>query len=355
MRLPNGYGSIFVDKRGNRRKKYRAVLPTKYEIKTDEKGNELYNKDGLPFVKAIRPTLGYYRTRQEALKALAAYNKDPNIFNAQTITFEMLYEMWSKIKFPQIKHVTVNSYLNTYKRCKNLYNIPIGDIKTEQIQKVTDNCEFGYMTQQKIKDMCSQMLEHAIQNDFLFKNYAKYVTIAKAETKIKRTLFTKEEIKKLWENLDVENVDLILIMLYTGLRIGEIAILEASKINTREQYIIGGIKTKAGTDRTIPIADKIKPLLEKRLSPNQKYFLELKGKCVKSNTLTFRLCKTLTDLNMSHTMHETRYTFASLLDEKDVSLLTIKKIMGHAAGNITQDLYTKKVVNVLIEAVNELD
>ena len=161
MRLPNGYGSIFVDKRSNRRKKYRALLPEREEPILDDQENIICNELGIPLVKKVRPTLGYYRTRQEALKALAEYNKDPSFYNAQTITFEKLYEMWSKIKYLQLQDKSINGYINAYKKCKNLYNVAIGDIKTEHIQNTIDSCNLGYMVQLKIKNI------HIIQPSYL--------------------------------------------------------------------------------------------------------------------------------------------------------------------------------------------
>ena len=59
-----------------------------------------------------------------------------------------------------------------------------------------------------------------MQNDICNKNYAQFIKLEKREKKEKET-FTKEEIKILFENDGVENVDTILILLYTGMRINE--------------------------------------------------------------------------------------------------------------------------------------
>ena len=56
MKLPNGYGAV-VKLSGKRRKPYAARVTLKW------------TEDG----KQIRKYLGFFRTRQEALKALANY------------------------------------------------------------------------------------------------------------------------------------------------------------------------------------------------------------------------------------------------------------------------------------------
>lgn len=69
--------------------------------------------------------------------------------------------------------------------------------------------------------------------------------------------YTNEEIATLWSKLYViNNVDLILITIYTGLRPTELLEITTDNVHLDEQYMIGGMKTEAGTDRTIPIADK---------------------------------------------------------------------------------------------------
>lgn len=55
----------------------------------------------------------------------------------------------------------------------------------------------------------------------------------------------------------------MLILLYSGMRTGEIRQLRTENIFLEQNYIIGGIKTEAGIDRIIPIHPKIKDLIIK--------------------------------------------------------------------------------------------
>jgi integrase len=45
----------------------------------------------------------------------------------------------------------------------------------------------------------------------------------------------------------------VLVMIYTGLRASELCHIEVKNIFIEDRYMIGGMKTKAGTNRKIPI------------------------------------------------------------------------------------------------------
>ena len=93
MRLPNGYGSIYKLS-GNRRRPWCVRKTTGWK----DNGQPIYT------------FIGYYPTRQEALTALADYNKDPYDLQLSSVTFADLYERWSEEHFQKISHSGVNSY-----------------------------------------------------------------------------------------------------------------------------------------------------------------------------------------------------------------------------------------------------
>lgn len=76
MKAPNGFGSV-TRLAGRRRKPFAAVLTVKG-------GN----------AKRVRRYLGYYKTKAEALTALADYHKAPYDLDASRATFADAYAMW---------------------------------------------------------------------------------------------------------------------------------------------------------------------------------------------------------------------------------------------------------------------
>lgn len=53
-------------------------------------------------------------------------------------------------------------------------------------------------------------------------------------------------------------------------------------------------------------------------------------------------------LKMEHTPHDCRHTGASLLDNAGANKLSRKRILGHLAQDLTDDVYTHKTIEQLI-------
>lgn len=121
-----------------------------------------------------------------------------------------------------------------------------------------DDCAKQFSRSQcaKIKQLCSQLCKYAAQNDIIDKNYASFIVLPK-EVKKERRIFTGEEREKLWKHSDDKSVQIILFMIYTGFRIGEVFTILKENVHLDEGYIIGGIKTEAGKDRIVPLPPQI--------------------------------------------------------------------------------------------------
>ena len=69
---------------------------------------------------------------------------------------------------------------------------------------------------------------------------------------------------------------MILILLYTGLRIGELLNLRRQDINRRSSYlIVRRAKTKAGEGRIIPLHHRITPLIEQLYTNTDDYLFNI--------------------------------------------------------------------------------
>ena len=75
-------------------------------------------------------------------------------------------------------------------------------------------------------------------------NRAKFIRLPKGSNKKAKNVFTSYEIEKLWNNIETQWVDYILIMIYTGMRIGELANLKKENIDLLLRVINGGNKTE---------------------------------------------------------------------------------------------------------------
>ena len=341
MRLPSGYGGI-VKLKGNRRKPYQVRLTKGF---TDE-GKQIYMY------------LGYYARRGEALEALAEYNSSPYDITRETITFAEVYKKWSNEHFKKVSSSSIERYSNAYRKyCKSLYKMRFKDIRLTHLQAVIDNCGMAHPTRASIKTLFAVLTRFAMKNDIVDKDYAQYVDVGQREGKINRKPFTQEEIDKLFKYVDTfEYLDTILIMIYSGLRVGEMLDLRIENIHLEERYMVGGSKTEAGKNRIIPINKKIEPFIRKYYEKNKdKEFLiinSLGRPMGYSNYRREKFDNIMEKLKMEHKPHDARHTFASLMDSAGANKLCIKRIIGHSSQDITEDIYTHKTLEELIEAID---
>lgn len=209
-----------------------------------------------------------------------------------------------------------------------------------------DDVEAGYSTQKKCRVLMSQIFQFAIKREIVDTDYSRYVEIDKHVPVYKKRPFTVREINRLWKDDKNTDVQAVLILIYTGLRVGELLALRPSNIRIRERYLdIKHSKTAAGI-RSVPIARKILPFLE-TLKAQGGYRMTYDG---------FRRLfdKVMKDLKMSHTPHECRHTCASMLDSTGASDTACQMILGHARKGVTKGVYTHKTLTELRRVVDKL-
>ena len=185
-------------------------------------------------------TIGYAATRAEGLQMLAEYNNNPFDLKASKVTFQEVYERWSKEKFPTISHSNVKGYEASYKVCGSLNNKVFRDMKLVDLQTVVDTCGKNYPTLKKLKSLFSQLYEYAMKNDICSKDYSEFVDIVKYKDKNpdKRdhNKFTKEEIERLWTLAEDPHYQIVLMLIYNGCRISEFLDLKKEDVHLDEQY-----------------------------------------------------------------------------------------------------------------------
>ena len=336
MKLPNGYGSVvFLGKK--RRRPWAARLTVGW----NEEKKQMYRY------------LSYHEKRTDALAALIEYNKNPYDLDRVSVTFANVYNAWAERKLPTINQSTANNYRSIYNKCGKLYNMPFCDIKTVHLQEIIDENKASSRVS-LLKSLFSHLYGYALQNDIVEKDYSKYLEIPTHTTKKQKTTFTSEEISRLWDNIDVPYVDLVIILLYTGMRISEILGIRIKDIDIDGGYMVGGIKTEAGKNRVIPIHADIMPLVKAHLSDNKTYLFPAK----RGGKLSYRefrhnsFVPLMEYLKMTHTLHETRHTFISQADRCGINPTILKRIVGHSNGDVTLH-YTHKDTAEILEEIKK--
>ena len=156
----------------------------------------------------------------------------------------------------------------------------------------------------------------------------------------------------MWQNTDDFYIKFALVLIYTGFRINELLQIKIENVDLENESIRGGLKTKAGKNRLVPIHKRIKPFIEEMYLSDNIYLYDNNGKVFKYIDIRNNFIKSLSKIGIKHNLHECRHTTATLLDKYGTNPVTIKKILGHSTQDLTSSVYIHKNLEELKKAIN---
>lgn len=340
MRNPNGYGCI-KHLSGRRRRPFVFVV-------TDE-GRQ-------------RP-VEYFTNLVDAQIFQADYHRAHHhrSLPGHKITFAELYHRWlpRHTEDTQPSQSTLDSYRNAYQHLSTLHGMPVDDLRYADYQRVIDDMRrhgLSYSSVKKVRSLISLLLKYANKIELSTTNYAPLLSIGRNRPVRPHHTFSRQKINRLWAAVDRPGVDTVLILLYTGMRCGEMLQLQKADVHFRQRYIrITRSKTAAGI-RIIPIHHRIAPLIESRMeSPGDALICDTTGRpynygwyCAVWRTVMHHIRAD------GHTTHDCRHTCATLLDNAGANETAKRRLLGHAGGDITERVYTHKNLRQLRKCIELL-
>lgn len=356
-KLPNGFGQITELKNSRLRNKFRVMIT----IGRDSNGR--------PIQKLLKPN-AYFKTYNDAYEALVEYNKNPYDLD-RDITVGQLYEQWTECYFPTLKNQSsARTIKSSWSRCKSVERMRVKDLRARHIKGCMDEGESANM-KERIKSMFNIMLDYALEYEIVDMNYARTFSVSddilteSRTTKNEHIAFKDDEIEKLWDNISIPYVDVVLIQMYTGLRPQEIGLIRLEDVHINESYFTGGMKTDAGIDRLVPIHSKIKEFVNKKYNEAIELGSEYLINCTDAKKgglkLTYdkykyrfdHIVKAL-ELNIEHRPHDPRKTFITLAKKYKMDEYAIKYIAGHSIDDITEKIYTERELSWYIEEIEKI-
>lgn len=333
-RNPNGYGCV-TKLKGNRSRPW-VVKVTVY----DQEGN------------AKQTPVGYAATEAEANILLAQYNNNPWDIQRETVTLVMLYNRWLEIKAPKLSSDSSRASLKSaFKHCSKYYGVKYRTIKSYHMQEAIDNCGKGYSTQAAIKNLWGHLDRFAFELNIIDKMYSP-LTTAPPIPDTNREPFTQAEIDALWKNSSTDEwVQGVLIYLYTGFRLNELLTMKKEQVNLTDWIFTGGLKSKNGKNRIVPIHDRIRPFVQSLIKNNRTYVFELDGKRIKEPKFYELWASVMKLINADHTPHECRHTFETLLDNAGANRKCIDLLMGHKSKDTGNRVYNHKTIDQLRDTI----
>ena len=303
---------------------------------TKTKKNKPYWVRVTDSVTKKRVSLGLYKTKKEAQQKLDEYLFNPYNLETHTMTFEEIFNLFKEAQEKNVAKATFKSYINSYKRCKPLYNLIFRDIKAPQLQSLINSLNCSKGTKSITKGFLSVLYKYAIEMEILTTNRAEHIKLPKESKHKEINIFTGYDIKK-------ENVDLI------------------------NGIIFGGNKTEKGMNRKIPIRDDIYPIIQNlyKNSPtdylfyNKNWVFKKKNnenKPIRENYFREKFYKTLETLGIEkHETHDCRKTLATFMSKQQLNEVQITDILGHENINTTNDYYIKVDEQELRKSINKID
>lgn len=350
-------------------------------MKKNEKG--LYYKN---LVVGKKPDGSYIRkyiygkTQRELESKVAAVTKQINdgiMVWQNDMTFAELTDIWLN----QYNPVASERWKYRMQSLLNCHLLPsIGQMKVRDLRQIhlqaiiSDKAKNGYATSmmKKIKQTAERIMRVAIDSDLIAKNPFSGVKVPVIEAEGRRAL-TPEEISLITNNWKGTLFGHgAMIMLYAGLRQGEVLALNWEDIDFEDRIIhvtkarevlknqatIKKPKTKAGY-RDVPIPDILYNVLISVKKPKGLVCPDTKGRLMSGAAYKSAWESFLNHLNIKAggqkacgpkhphiqvidriTAHMLRHTYATMLFDAGVDVKSAQKFLGHADIEVTLSIYT---------------
>ncbi len=297
-----------------------------------------------------RTIIGYYETKTGALEALNRLS-GRSLDERYNMTFSEVFEAWKVEHYKEIEKAGRSSYNRAYDVFAPLHKKKFRDLRTADFQAVLDPyMGQSYSTLSKHKQLITQMSKWSIREEIIMTNYGKFIRLPE-NVKKEKEIFSDADIKKLEED-GSEAAKIVLMLIYTGMRIGELFSLQLE--NYHETYVVGGEKTEAGRNRVIPIRPEGREYFQYFASRADGPLLlsGYTGQKIPNNFRKRDYYPLLDRLGIERkTPHATRHTYASRARRAGVPPEILQKILGHANYSTTANIYVHTDIEELLAAV----
>ena len=310
--------------------------------------------------------LGNFGSYEEADEALMKYKlSDAENNEYYNYTVQKVFDCWKAESFDKLTDRAKKQYESVFNNYfKEIQSIKMKDTKAVHYQRVVNNAAelYGYDICAKIRTVARGLCEQAMKNDIIDKNYGALISLPPKQKPIKN-IFNKEQIKALWKHKDIFEVKIILILIYTGIRPGELFTTDVSNVFIDKKYFVTGIKTEAGKNRPVPIAECVLPLFKEiySMAKSRRKSKLLEG-IITQEQFTKQLfhralleCEIIsTTEDRALTPYSCRHTFFSIQKQLKTDPALLTSMFGHADEEVGNKNYYHPQIEEKLAAVNQM-
>lgn len=315
----------------------------------------------------VKRTKGGFKTKKEALDYIPELKKgiNPDV----DITFQSLYTRWADDHEEKVSESTMKGYAAAFNHFKPIWGFKFRTVTTDDMQECLDDGDKGRRTKELMKALAGCLFKFAASRQIVTHNYAQYLYVGneKKGTHPAFTVKQVEQIRKAAADGDIRAI-YTYCLIYLGFRPGEMLSLTRDAYHNEDgfEYLVGGGKTEAGTDRTVPISPKIRPYIYQLLiKANPCIFPREDGKQMDDKWFRDRFFyPLLADLciqpmpDKEHPAvlvpYSCRHTFANLLKNVEGADKDKASLIGHSDYAFTQQRYQSAEMEKLLDIVNKI-
>lgn len=283
--------------------------------------------------------------------------------------------------YKNIKHIVDRIIL------PEIGNLQLKDVKPIHLQRILNKySSYSKSYIRKIYNIICEMFKIAKQNNLLRENPAENLSMPKGRKKDKRRSITPKERKYILQTADKHRAGLFIkIMLYCGLRPGEVAALQWRNIDFKRMSLtvdsalkgdgtIGEPKSDAGY-RTIPIPEALySELITVKGNPFDYVCTNAGGGRLTNSSIKQMWKSFVYNLNIEMgcktykgglvppypvaddlVMYCLRHTYCTDLQAAGVPINVARELMGHSDISVTAEIYTHSSEESFSQAANAIN
>jgi integrase len=250
------------------------------------------------------------------------------------------------------------------------------DLNREEVQAfLTAKLKAGlaWETVAHMKHALSKMLRAAVEWGYTTENVATMAKLPRRQPSPPRAFLNEDQVRKLLAVLGEPGRTIVLTLLLTGCRIGEVLALrwkhldlDHGVLHIREGVYHGhfGTPKTVGSIGDLPMGPQVVAALSRHKqrqecdpNPDALVFSNEKGGPHDTHNLLWRVlypaCETAKVPRVS--WHDLRHTHATLLNSQGESMKTIQAQLRHSSARVTMEIYTHIIPQLQRDAVERLE
>ena len=287
--------------------------------------------------------------------------------------FKELAEQMLEIREKTVSTSTLECYGYALKHLERFYDIDMEDITPSMLQSLLNEMALKKYSQSaiaKTKIVFGLVLDFAILRGLNINNFIRSIKVPR----MPRTKITAPEdavITRIKNSANIDFGDFALMLLYTGMRRGELVALQRKDIDLKSniihiwrsvEYLVNqpnlkDIPKTLNSIRDIPIPNDLKPIVAKLckgIKPDE--FIFGKEKPLTATMVNKRWKKYAKSIGYPDlNMHQLRHAYAKILYRAGVDVKTAQGLLGHADIKTTMNIYTDFSEDMVSKSMDKLN